>query len=64
MPEQASQSSYNTNIDTKGVDLSWRMDSPCSAESTEESAKETDGSKYEHVEKLQAVNQLLTDTNL
>ena len=34
-------------------DLSWRMDSPCPAESTEESAEETD-------EKLQAVNQLLT----
>lgn len=41
-------------------DLSWRMDCPCPAESTEESAEETDASKYEHVEKLQAVNQLLT----
>ena len=44
----------------KGVDLSWRMDSPSSAQSTEESAGETDASKYDHVEKLQAVNQLLT----
>ena len=35
------------------------MDSPCSAESTEDSAEETDASKYEHVEKLQTVNQLL-----
>ena len=41
-------------------DLSWRMDSLCLAESTEESAEETDASKYKHVEKLQAVNQLLT----
>ena len=44
----------------KGMDLSWRMDSPCLAESTEESAVETDASKYAHVEKLQAVNKLLT----
>lgn len=36
------------------------MDSPCSAESSEESAEEIDASKYEHVDKLQAVNQLLT----
>ena len=36
------------------------MDSPCSAESSEDSAEEIDASKYEHVDKLQAVNQLLT----
>ena len=43
----------------KGADLSWGIDSPCSAESTEESAEETDASKYKHVEKLQTVNKLL-----
>lgn len=44
----------------KETDLSWQMDSPCSAESSEESAEEIDASKCEHVEKLQAVNQLMT----
>ena len=43
-----------------GMDLSWRLDSPCTAESTEESGEEIDASKNAHVEKLQAFNKLLT----
>ena len=44
----------------KGMDLSLRMDSPCSVEGTEESAKETNARKHAHVEKLRAVNKHLT----
>lgn len=43
-----------------GMDLSWRLDSPCTAESTEESGEEIDARKNAHVEKLQAFNKLLT----
>ena len=54
------EAAITQTLTPKGADLSWQMDSPCSAESTEESAGETDASKYDHAEKLQAVNQLLT----
>ena len=54
------EAAVTQTLTPKRADLSWRMDSPCSTESTEESAEETDTSKSEHVDKLQAVNQLLT----
>ena len=41
-----------------GMDPSWRLDSPCTAESTEESGEEIDASKNVQVEKLQALNKV------